>query len=246
MPRYAYKLGQPYAGRLLAADTRPTENDKSRKLALLRLEFEIFSRDDRRRELRSLGKIACRDLVIGPDAASDNSVVFFAQRLGVRDPRKPEAWSARAAAVAWVEIVFGEPDGRDGRNRFADVRAFSPDGYTVVEHRYDLSDEWVKPEAASKALCALARDGRGPSASTIRRFTKKHLAEFGELLERRTPGGHRLINFALLRHLLNDPTSFDVAKIECAQQIRELLRENTELKRQLFAIETGRPRVLSH
>ena len=229
MPRYAYKLGQPYAGRLLTADTRQIDNDKSRKLALVRLEFEIFSRDDRRRELRSLGKIACRDLIIGPDATRDIGVVFFAQRLGVRDPRKPEAWSARAAAGAWVEIVFGEPDGRDARNRFADVRAFSPDGYTVVEYRYDLSDEWVKPEAAGQAV--------GKSASTIRRFTKKHLAEWGETLERRTSlvRGHRLINLALLRHLLKDPTSLDAARIEYVQRMRELQKENAELRRQIGA-----------
>lgn len=227
MPRYEYKTGQPYAGRLLAVDPRPIENDKSRKLALVRLEFEIFSRDDRRRELRSLGKIACRDLVISPDAASDNGVVFFAQRLGVRDPRKPEAWSARAAAGAWVEIVFGEPDGRDGRNRFADVRAFSPDGYTVVEYRYDLSNEWVRPEDAGDAV--------GKSASTIRRFTKKHFAEWGEKLERRTSGGHRLINLVVLRHLMQDTASLDVPRLEYARRIRELQKENAELRRMLNA-----------
>lgn len=222
MPRYAYEIGRPYAGRLLAADTRPIENDKSRKLAVVRLEFEIFSRDDRDRQLRSLGKIACRDLVIGPDATGDNGVVFFAHRLGVRDPRKPDAWSARAAEGAWIEIVFGETDEHDGRNRFADIRAFSPDGYTVVEFRYDLSGDWLRPEDAGKAV--------GKSASTIRRFTKKHIAEFGETLERRTAGGHRLINVVLLRHLLKDPASLDVARIECAQRIRELQKENAELR----------------
>ncbi|MGH7137646.1 MAG: hypothetical protein ACREHD_18015, partial [Pirellulales bacterium] len=64
MPRYAYKIGVPYPSRLLAADARPIENDESRKLALLRLEFEIFARFDRDRELRSLGRIASRDLVV--------------------------------------------------------------------------------------------------------------------------------------------------------------------------------------
>ena len=225
MPRYPYKPGTPYPGRLLAADTRPIENDKSRKLALVRLEFEIFARFDRDRELRSLGRIASRDLIVHPDAASDNGVAFFAQRLGMSDPHKPEAWSERAAEGAWVEIVFGDLDERDGRNRFADVRAFSPDGYTVVEYRYDLSGDWLRPEYAGKAVAK--------SASTIRRFTKKHLAEWGELLERRTPGGHRYINLLVLRHILHDPLSPDVARIESARRIRELQKENAELKRRL-------------
>lgn len=225
MPRYAYEVGRPYAGRLLAADARPIENDKSRKLAVVRQEFEIFARFDRDRELRSLGRIASRDLIVHPDAASDNGVAFFAQRLGVRDPRKPEAWSERAAEGAWVEIVFGEFDERDGRNRFADVRVFSLDGCRVVEYRYDLSGDWLRPEDAGKAV--------GKSASTIRRFTKKHLADWGETLERRTSGGHRYINLLVLRHILQDPLSPDVARIESARRIRELQKENAELRRRL-------------
>lgn len=110
MPRYAYKPSVAYPSRLLAADTRPIENDKTHKLALVRLEFEIFQLFQRDRELRSTAQIACRDLLVHPDTAGDNGVVFFAQRLGVRDPRKPEAWARRAAEGAWVEIIFGELD----------------------------------------------------------------------------------------------------------------------------------------
>jgi hypothetical protein len=225
MPRYAYKIGVAYPARLLAADTRPIENGKNSNLALVRLEFEIFQVLERDRELRSTGQIACRDLVLWPGAADDFGVVPFARALGVGDLCKPVAWSARAAEGAWIEIVFGEADEHDGRNRFAGVRTFSPDGYTVVEYRYDLSGDWLRPEDAGKAV--------GKSASTIRRFTKKHLAEFGELLERRTAGGHRLINIVRLRHLLKDPAWLDAARIESAQRFRELQKENAELKRRL-------------
>ncbi|HJT34006.1 MAG TPA: hypothetical protein VJ783_18315 [Pirellulales bacterium] len=207
MPRYSYETGRPYAGRLLAADKRPIENE-NRAIALVRLEFEIFSRDDRRRELRSLGRIASRDLVLSANAASDGGVRYFAQALGVHQAASPAAWSARAQE-AWVEIVFGELDDRDGRNRFADVRPFSPDGYAVVEYQYDLADQWVTPEVAARTLKL--------SASTIRRRTKEYLAEYGELLERRTPGGkrrgHRRINLLLLRHLVQDPAYLDAARI---------------------------------
>lgn len=205
MPRYAYAIGRPYVGRLLAADTRPIENDKSRKLALVRLEFEIFLRDDRQRDLRSLGRIASRDLVLCPGAAGDAGLVAFAQKLRVSDALRPAAWSVRAKEGGWIEIVFGSLDERDGRNRFAEIRGFSPGGYRIVEYQHDLSSHWVTPEAAARALKL--------SPATVRRRTKEHLAEWSEALERRTRGGHRRINLLLLRHLLQDPGWLDAARI---------------------------------
>jgi hypothetical protein len=207
----AFKIGRPYAGRLLAAVERPIENE-NRAIALLRLEFEIFARDDPRRQLASLGQIASRDLVLGPDAASDGGVVAFAAALGVSDARRPAAWSQRAAESAWVEIVFGPADVRDGRNRFAEIRGLSPDGYRVTEYPHELSSHWVTPDVAADALDF--------SATTIRRRTKEHLAEWGEALERRTAGRHRRINLLLLRHLLQDPGWLDVAQILSARDGR--------------------------
>jgi hypothetical protein len=172
-----------------------------RRPVLIRQAEAVFGR---RREFRSLGRIASRDLVLSASAANDGGVRYLAQALDVRDAANPAAWLARAQK-AWVEIVFGEPDERDGRNRFADVRSFLPDGYAVIEYQYELSDQWVTPEAAARALKL--------SPATIRRRTKEHLAELGELLERRTPGGHRRINVLLLRHLVQDPAWLDAARI---------------------------------
>jgi hypothetical protein len=225
MPRHAFKTGIPYPARLLAADTRTIENDKSRKLALVRLEFEIFQAFELDRGLRSTGQIACRDLVIHPDAAGDNGVVYFAGRLGVRHPHKPDAWSARAADGAWVETVFGDVDPSDDRNRFAKISSFSRDGYRVVEYHYEQADHWVTPEAAAGVLKL--------SAATIRRRVNEHLPDWGEALERRTHGGHRRINLLLLRHLLKDPAWHDSVRILQAQRIRELEQENSELKLRL-------------
>jgi len=100
MPRHAYEIGRPYAGRLLAAAERPIENE-NRAVALVRLEFEVVSRDDRRRELRSLGRIASRGPVLGPDAANDSGVLYFSQRPALGDslfscaapPRSPNSIS---------------------------------------------------------------------------------------------------------------------------------------------------------
>ena len=229
MPRHVYETGVPYPARLLAADTRPIENDKSRKLALVRLEFEIFQEFERDHQLRSTAQIACRDLVLGLEAAHDNGVRFFAERLGVTDPRNPAAWSKRADEGAWVKIVFGPPDERDGRNRFAEMRCFSPEGYDVVEHSYELSKDWVTP---AQAACRLPRQLRC-SASKIRRFVNHREPELGTGLVRRTPRGHRRINFLLLRHLLGDPAWLDNVRLDSARRIRELERENTELKNRL-------------
>ena len=204
MPRHAYETGRPYAGRLLRAAERPIENE-CRTVALVRLEFEMFSRHERQCELRSLGRIASRDLVLCPDAAGDGGVFVFAQALSVSDARRPAAWSKRAMQGAWIEIVFGPLDERDGRNRFAEIRIFSPDGYRVIEYQHDLSPHWVTPDAAAAGLKL--------SPATIRRRTKQHLAEWGELLERRTRGGHRRINLLLLRHILQDPAWLDAARI---------------------------------
>jgi hypothetical protein len=49
----------------------------------------------------------------------------------------------------------------------------------------------------------------------------------------KTDGGQRRVNLVVLRHLLGDPTWHDVARIKYAQQIRELQKENVELRRQL-------------
>jgi len=233
MPRHAYKTGVAYPARLLAAEKRPIENE-NRAVALVRLEFEMFQVFERDRELRSTGQIACRDLVLWSGAADDFGVVPFASALGVRDACKPAAWSAMAKRDVWVEIVFGDIDPSDGRNRFAKIARFSPDDYKIVGYAYDLSDQWVTTGEAAALLEKHTPHGKGRySQSTIIRRVNKLEPMYRTALVRYTKGEQRRINLLLLRHLLGDPAWLDVARIECAQRIRALPKEIAELKRRL-------------
>jgi hypothetical protein len=227
MPRYAYKQGQRYAARLLAIADRPIINQQP-GLSLLRLEFEMFSWDPAKADLRSLGQIACRDLVIRPGAADDQRVVDYARALMGDRPQiaSIDAWKQCARQGAWVTVVMGPLDDRDARNEFEKITPFSANDCRVIEFDYNLAGHWVAPGDAAKAMRV--------SEATVRRYTRKHLAEYGNALERRTPGGHRRINLILLRHLIQDPTWFDAIRIAGAQRVRELERENMELRRKLL------------
>jgi len=225
MPRYRFEEGQTRIARLLTVVERPIENH-DRGLAVLRLEFEIFSCDPHQRRLESTGQIASRDLVVGLRAVSDG-VMKYAQALGVAEASSLAAWQRRARPNVWVSITFGPADPRDGRNEFKKIHPFSTEVYDIREFNVDLAKNWVASGEAAKAM--------GVSEASVRRLTKKYLAEYGSALERRTEGGHRRINLLLLRHIIDDPGWLDAVRIAGAQRVRELERKNAELQRMLAA-----------
>ncbi|MCU0982299.1 MAG: hypothetical protein MUF25_24345, partial [Pirellulaceae bacterium] len=94
MVRNAFREGRPYAARLLRVCQRPIENDPRCGFCLLRLEFEIFLVLDTEPVLASTGKIACRDLVVGPavDVSRDASLVAYVDALRVRKPSNIAEW----------------------------------------------------------------------------------------------------------------------------------------------------------
>lgn len=199
MARYTFTPGRPYAGRLLQVSTRPLENDPNTKIALIRLEFEIYSRSDDERTLCSLGKIACRDLVIGPQipAAKDSGIMVYANALGLtKRVDSVDSWTGILPGSVWIEIVFGELDPVDYRNPFVKVSRFSPTGWKSKEFDYEIDKIWVTPEVAADDLEC--------STSKVRRTTKTLYGEWGNKLERRTHGNHRRINLPLLRMLVHN------------------------------------------
>ena len=199
MARYTFTPGRPYAGRLLQVTTRPLENDPTTKISLIRLEFEIYSRCDDDRTLCSLGKVACRDLVIGPQipVEKDSGIMVYANALGLsKRVEAIETWTGILPRSVWIEIVFGKLDLIDYRNPFVRVSRFSPKGWKSKEFDYEVDQVWVTPEVAADDLAC--------STSKVRRTTKALSGEWGDKLERRTNGNHRRINLPLLRMLVHN------------------------------------------
>jgi hypothetical protein len=158
-----------------------------------RLEFEIFP--EYRGELRSQGKVACRDLVIGPEPTRGTGVRRYAHALGVRAEDRLEDWLAAEKREPWVCIVFGEPVTEDDRSPFVEFKPFDlkQSGCRVVEYDLTVGGKWVTPAAAADEL--------DYSTATVRRRVDEHKAEWGTQLVRYTRGGHRRINLPLLRDL---------------------------------------------
>jgi len=173
---------------------RPIEND-TLGLLLLRLEFEVFLILEEQHRLSSLGKLACRDIVLAPgvDPETDGMLAWYATALDVSSPYKLRNWRQRTQDPAWVKIVFAELDGKDYRNPFKEIKAFDLQGWTVLEYDY-LANGWVKVGQAA--------DDLNVSNSTIIRRVDLLAIEWGERLLIRPNGKDRIINLPLLRMLL--------------------------------------------
>jgi hypothetical protein len=195
MPRYRFRRGRQYAARVHQIRERPIENSSTSGFHLLRLEFEVFEIDDNRGTLRATGKIACRDLVIGPgvDPTLDSSIAAYVMALRVRSPYGLAQWLARSKQSVWAAVVFGDLQDPDLRNAVQRIDAFDATGWSVQEYDYDLDEDWVP--------VSVAADDLECSEATIRRHLVAMEAEWGEKLLRRTPGGHRRIFLPLLRNL---------------------------------------------
>jgi hypothetical protein len=190
--REKFRPGKPYPARLLAVETRPLEN---KSLVLLRLEFEVFLEGPN--ELRSLEKIACREIALGRTLSlpEDKGVARFFESLKLTgNMNSPQTWESAQKNSRWVAIVFGAIDHVDERNPFDSIVPYDASGKKVIESVRDLKKGWLQVSEAAEAL--------GISNSTVIRRVNQFEAKFGTRLVRKSVGGHRSINLKLLRQLL--------------------------------------------
>lgn len=195
MVRNAFREGRAYAARLLRVCRRPIENDPRCGFHLLRLEFEVFLILDTEPVVASTGKIACRDLVVGPavDVSRDACLVAYVDALHVRTPSSVAEWLNLTSQVRWIIVEFGRLSEIDQRNTFEAVRPFDLGSRSVREYDYELDKDWVPVQAAADQLEC--------SESSIRRRLEELEPAWGPKLLVRTPGNHRRINLPLLRNL---------------------------------------------
>jgi len=192
--RYKFREGKTYAARLQGVHERPIENSDVSGFRLLRLEFEVFEQIETKSLLSSTGKIACRDIVVGPavDPSRDSSVTAYAIALRVRKSSSVTEWLRIPGQHVWVTIVFGAK-GADLRNSFKAIFPFDARAWQVLPYDYNLDKEWVSVLEAA--------DDLGCSESTIRRRVDEFKLVWGAELARRTEGNHRRVNLPLLRNL---------------------------------------------
>ena len=200
-----------YAGKLIAVTQRCIENNRE-DVTLLRLEFEIYQRDEKRRELTALGAVASRDLVITSEAASDDGIRRYATALGVPRPDEPASWyglQRRQKPPKWLIIRFGETDERDFRQPFAEIQNFDPyaegAAFKILDEKIpaDRALQYVSSTVAAKFLCFRGDPHRHPSSKTVNQFIDQKETEHGRRLVYRTPKGHRRINWRYLQQLWN-------------------------------------------
>ena len=107
MARYEFRVGKVYAGHLIRISTRPIENGAEVGIALLRMEFEIHDIEEPKKVLRSTGKIACRDLVVGKLIAKgrDSGIATYANALGMTMNASVSEWiaSAEQNCLLWCQ-----------------------------------------------------------------------------------------------------------------------------------------------
>src|SRR5579864_5042619 len=149
--RNTFKEKTEYVGRLKSVTERPIEN-RNREIRLLRLEFEIYDLFQDRRLAQSTGKIACRDLVIFPDAQNDDGVGPYASALGIRHAERADEWTEAEASAPWVKVVFGPMDEADNRNPFESIFQFDPKGHKIVHWDHVVGANWVSVGTAADAL----------------------------------------------------------------------------------------------
>lgn len=192
MAREQFSTEREYAGRLLSVQRRPIEN-LNHKICLLRLEFEVFLIDQAKRKVRSLGKIACRDVVVTPGVGKDEGVAAYVQGLRVTQPDTPEGWEKCVSQRTWIKIVFDSPSSADERNPFKSVFPFNVADYAVKEYDYLIGANWVTPSVAAEEF--------GCSVSKLRRHVDRLENEWSDRLVRRTKGKQRRVNLRLLKNI---------------------------------------------
>ena len=238
MRRQPFSEGHHAPARLLAISERPIEN-RSDEHCVLRLEFEMFIRDDVKTELRSAGTIASRDLVLCPRARVDDvddGVASFVRAISVKTPaNEKDSWICRAEAESppWVMITFGARHQADERNTFREIHPFNPPSqFQVIECPEDLVARWMTiPEAAKEFE---------PSESTFRRRLREAVTlhpEWGtDLIRARRgrgeagqKGQHSEVTLMIARHIIDDSGWMEQLRLtevsrrrQCEQKIRQL------------------------
>ena len=193
MSRYKFQTNREYAAFLHPVQLRRVENSNP-GYQLLRLEFEIYELLPD--ELRSTGKIACRDIIVGPavNPELDSSLMVYVNALRIERPRNLESWTNNGREI-WVTLRFGDIDANDQRNSFLQILPLDISGRRITAFSYDLARGWVTVSEAAARLRL--------SAATIRRRLETLEPDWGVRLETRTAGNHRRINLPLLRNLLS-------------------------------------------
>lgn len=178
MGRAQFTPETKYAGRLLSVRRRSIEN-RDPKIALIRLEFEIFRIDQNQKKLFAQGTIASRDIIVTQGVASDEGVAAYVQALGVQNSETPDGWLQRVAQHPWVKIEFDVADPGDHRNPFKSVYKFNADGYSVPPWDEKAETEWVKLGYAFGALNLTRNDW---SENSFRRAVDRLATKWNELL----------------------------------------------------------------
>lgn len=208
--RYLFLQNVEYAGKLIAVTKRSIEN-RRKDVAVLRLEFELYTRDETARRLTAIGAVASRDVVITPDAASDNGVRRYSDVLKVCDPTLPSRWYGlqRRNPAPWILVQFGKMDQRDFRQSFETVNGFDPEHGDTVYSIYNAKisahrdADCVTSSVAAKFLSLDGDPNRHPSVKKVNQVVDQMEPIYGRDLMYRTPGGQRRINWKYLQQIWN-------------------------------------------
>ena len=108
MTRYRFREGKTYAARLMRVSERPVENARRAGFRLLRLEFEFFEMRRDAKTLASTGKIASRDLIVGPlvDPSRDSHLTNYIAALHLKNPQTVKSWLALTEETRWLKVTL--------------------------------------------------------------------------------------------------------------------------------------------
>lgn len=213
--RYLFLQNVEYAAKLIAVTKRSIENRRE-DVAVFRLEFEIYERDEATRKLTAIGAVASRDLVITPDAASDNGIRPYFELLHVTEPSKKSRYYSlqRRDPAPWILVQFGALDQRDFRQPFATMKEFDPEqldqAYSIDESKSPANrhEEYVTPSVAAKFLSLDGDPNRHPSAKRVNQIVDQLEPIYGRDLMYRTRGGQRRVNWKYLQQIWNMRSDF--------------------------------------
>jgi len=178
---------------------------------VLRLEFELYARDETARVLTAIGAVASRDVVITNDAYSDDGIRRYSDVLNVSNPTLPSRWYGlqRMTPAPWILIQFGKIDQRDFRQPFETVNEFAPEhgdmAYRVCNAKIpaDRDTDYVTSSVAARFLSLDGAPQRHPSVKKVNQTVDQMEPIYGRDLVYRTPKGQRRINWRYLQQIWN-------------------------------------------
>lgn len=192
--RYPFATDNPYYAKLVSVSERPIENN-CESLKLLRLVFQIYLIN--RNVLVSHGLVACRDLIIYPEAHTNEGLKRYSEALKVSNVLDINEWKSLSKKNCWVTILFGDKSAIDLRQQFSQIKYVDVSGMTInqaTERRSEL--HWVTTGKAATYF--------GCSENTIRRKVESLDKIHGSSLLQVIGKGRRKINLKLLEALLSE------------------------------------------